>query len=86
VTGRVQGVGYRAYVERVAEKLGFDGWVRNRRDGSVEVYAIGAPEKLGQMRAALKNGPMMARVDRVAELPDVVQPKYSGQFVVEITE
>ena len=85
-TGRVQGVGYRAYVERVAEKLGLDGWVKNRRDGSVEVYAMGTPEKLGQLRAALQKGPMMARVEYVAEEPDEVQPKYSGQFTVEITE
>lgn len=86
VTGRVQGVGYRAFVEHVAEKLELEGWVRNRRDGSVEVYAIGTAEKLGQLRAALQKGPMMARVDEVDEEPDVVQPKYSGQFTVEMTE
>ena len=86
VSGRVQGVGYRVYVERVAKKLGVHGYVRNRRDGSVEVFAMGAPEKLGELRAALQKGPMMARVDHVGEEPDAERPKYAGQFVVEITE
>ena len=86
VTGRVQGVGYRVYVERVAEKLALDGWVRNRRNGSVEVYAMGTEEKLGELRAALQKGPMMSRVDSVGEEPDAVQPRYSGQFTVEMTE
>jgi len=86
VSGRVQGVGYRVYVERVAEKLGLDGYVRNRRDGTVEVFAMGMPEKLCELRAALQKGPMMARVEHVSEEPEQVRPKYAGQFVVEMTE
>jgi acylphosphatase len=86
VSGRVQGVGYRVYVERVAEKLALHGYVRNRRDGTVEVFAMGTAEKLGELRAALRKGPMMARVENVAEEPEPVRPKYAGQFVVEMTE
>ena len=57
VHGRVQGVGYRAFVEEEAATLGLDGWVRNRRDGTVE--AVDA------MIAACRKGPFSARVDRV---------------------
>jgi acylphosphatase len=85
VSGRVHGVGFRNYVEHVAEKLGISGYVRNRRDGRVEVFAMGAPEELKQLRAALERGPMMSRVDGVAEEPDTVEAKYLGNFVIEIT-
>ena len=85
VRGRVQGVGYRNFVEHVAGKIGVDGFVRNRRDGSVEVYAIGNGEQLASLRAALEKGPMMADVTRVDEQPDSVAPRYSGTFSVEFT-
>lgn len=85
VSGRVQGVGFRNYVEHVAAKLGISGYVRNRRDGRVEVFAIASPNALQQLRAALERGPMMSRVDTVAEEPDTVEQKYLGNFVIEIT-
>jgi len=85
VSGRVQGVGFRNYVEHVAEKIGVSGYVRNRRDGRVEVFAMGAPEQLTQLRVALERGPMMSRVDGVAEEPDTVESKYAGNFVIELT-
>jgi acylphosphatase len=85
VCGRVQGVGYRNYVEHVAEQIGVHGYVRNRRDGRVEVLAMGAPEDLKKLRLALEKGPMMSRVDGVEEEPDTVEARYLGNFVIEIT-
>jgi len=81
----VQGVGFRNYVENVAEKIGVHGYVRNRRDGRVEVFAMGSPEELKKLRGALERGPMMSRVDGVAEEPDTVETRYLGNFVIEIT-
>ena len=86
VTGRVQGVGYRNFVEHTAGKLSVDGYVRNRRDGSVEVFAMGTPEELQNLRMALERGPMMAQVSRVAEEPSDVEARYVGNFTVEFTE
>ena len=86
VTGRVQGVGYRNFVEHTAGKLSVDGYVRNCRDGSVEVFAMGAPEELLKLRKALERGPMMAQVARVYEEPSAVETKYTGNFTVEFTE
>ncbi len=85
VSGRVQGVGYRNYVEHVAGKLGLHGYVRNRRDGRVEVLAMGTPEKLGQLRVALEKGPMMSDVAGLNEEPDAVDTRYVGMFTIEIT-
>jgi acylphosphatase len=86
VSGRVQGVGYRIYVERVAATIGLQGYVRNRRTGSVEVFAMGTPEQLEQLRGALEKGPMMSRVDELLEETSSVDKQYLGQFVIEITE
>jgi acylphosphatase len=86
VTGRVQGVGYRNFVEYTAGKLNVDGYVRNRRDGSVEVFAMGTDEELQKLRTALERGPMMAQVSRVAEEPSDVEARYVGIFTVEFTE
>jgi len=63
VRGRVQGVGYRAFVEHEARKLGLEGWVRNRRDGSVEAVFAAMPEKVDAMIEACRRGPLGARVD-----------------------
>jgi acylphosphatase len=67
IRGRVQGVGYRAWVEHQARRLGLQGWVRNRRDGSVEAVFGGAEGALANMIAACRNGPPSGRVDEVAE-------------------
>lgn len=67
VTGRVQGVGFRWFVEREAAHLGIKGWVRNREDGSVEVMATGTPAQQRSLRATLRQGPRAARVDMVQE-------------------
>lgn len=85
MTGRVQGVGYRGFVEHVAGKLGLHGYVRNRRDGRVEVFAMGSPESLGQLRVALQRGPLMSDVAGLNEEPDAVDTRYDGIFTIEIT-
>ena len=69
VAGRVQEVGYRFFVERVAQELGLQGYVCNRPDGRVEVYAVGEEEALRQLRDQLEVGPSAARVERVEEQP-----------------
>lgn len=67
VRGRVQGVGFRWFVEREAHMLGIAGWVRNKSDGSVEVLAIGSRDQLLGLRSRLRQGPRAARVDDVEE-------------------
>jgi acylphosphatase len=61
--GRVQGVGYRAFVEHEALRRGIEGWVRNRRDGSVEAVFAGAGDVVDAMVEACRRGPFGARVD-----------------------
>ena len=65
VRGRVQGVGFRWFVEREAHILGIAGWVRNNRDGSVEVQAQGTRDQLSGLHSRLREGPRAARVDSV---------------------
>ena len=62
ITGRVQGVGYRDALRDEAEKRNVGGWVRNRRDGSVEALVQGAPEAVDAIIAWARRGPSMARV------------------------
>jgi acylphosphatase len=62
VSGRVQGVGYRWWTVETARRLGLRGWVRNRRDGSVEIHAIGPRAGLDALAAACATGPTVARV------------------------
>jgi len=67
VRGRVQGVGFRWFVEREAHILGIAGWVRNNADGTVEVLAIGTRDQLSGLRSRLQQGPRASRVDNVEE-------------------
>jgi acylphosphatase len=62
VRGRVQGVGYRAFVEDEAHQRGLHGWVRNRRDGSVEAVFAGPRAAVESMVEACRRGPMSARI------------------------
>ncbi|MGB8013950.1 MAG: acylphosphatase [Terriglobales bacterium] len=68
VRGRVQGVGFRWFVEREAHILQIAGWVRNNPDGSVEVLAMGTRDQLAGLRSRLQEGPRAARVDHIEEL------------------
>lgn len=65
VRGRVQGVGFRWFVEREAHMLGIAGWVRNNHDGRVEVFAQGTRDQLSGLHSRLREGPRAARVDSV---------------------
>ena len=65
IRGYVQGVGFRAFVEDEAIARGLKGWVRNRRDGSVETVVAGEPQLVEAMIAACRRGPRSARVDAV---------------------
>ena len=67
VRGRVQGVGFRWFVEREAKQLGLGGWVRNNEDSTVECVAAGPEEKVATLRSRLEQGPRASRVDRVDE-------------------
>ena len=65
IRGRVQGVGYRAWTEVTALEHGLEGWVRNRRDGTVEALFVGSEEDVGAMIAACRNGPPGSRVNSI---------------------
>ena len=65
IEGSVQGVGFRYWTERVATELGLDGWVRNRRDGSVEALFCGRAEDVAEMLERCGEGPRGARVTAV---------------------
>jgi acylphosphatase len=69
ITGRVQGVFFRAFTRDAARALGVAGWVRNLPDGSVEARAAGAPEKLDQLESKLRQGPPASKVDGVQREP-----------------
>jgi acylphosphatase len=67
VHGRVQGVGYRIHVARLADRLGLTGWVANEADGGVRCVAEGAPDSLSALLEGIRDGPPGARVDAVSD-------------------
>ena len=69
IRGRVQRVGYRAWVEQQARVLQLEGWVRNRSDGSVEALFAGPIDVVADMIARCHRGPLSARVDAVEQTP-----------------
>jgi acylphosphatase len=70
IEGLVQGVGFRAWVERTAARLALDGWVRNRRDGGVEAVVAGTPDAVAEMVDLCRQGPPSARVAAVKVLDE----------------
>jgi acylphosphatase len=67
IRGRVQGVGYRAWVDHQARRAGLQGWVRHRRDGSVEAVFDGTEDMVAHIIVSCRSGPPSARVDDVVE-------------------
>jgi acylphosphatase len=84
VIGRVQGVGFRYFVMTSATELGLTGWVRNRRDGSVEVLAEGAMDQLEKLVAVLKRGSRSSSVREVKSNIQIATGEY-GSFHVRAT-
>lgn len=79
----VQGVGYRYFTQRVAARIGITGYVKNLRDGRVEVYAIGSSTQLGQLKPALERGPQGASVREVIAEDAVVEERFAASFSIE---
>ena len=77
ITGSVQGVWYRGWTVKEATALGLTGWVRNRRDGSVEAVFSGEESRISTMIARCRKGPPLARVDNLA-VEDNVAETFTG--------
>jgi acylphosphatase len=82
VSGMVQGVGFRFFTQRAAEKLRVSGFVRNLWDGRVEVFAMGTPEQHRELRQLLERGPLGSEVTEVSEQPALAESQYEGGFVI----
>ncbi|WP_018412353.1 acylphosphatase [Methyloversatilis thermotolerans] len=78
VRGFVQGVHFRASMVQEARRLGVTGWVRNRRDGSVEAYAVGRPAALDALATWAERGPAAARVDECIVTPAEADRSLTG--------
>ncbi len=74
VSGRVQGVSFRAATRQEGQRLGLRGWVRNQDDGTVEVFACGGEELLRRLEEWLWRGPAGARVAMVVRFPASAEP------------
>ncbi|KRB92717.1 acylphosphatase [Noviherbaspirillum sp. Root189] len=82
ITGIVQGVGYRASFDAEARRLNLSGWVRNRRDGSVEALVDGPAEAIENIIAWSRRGPSLARVTDVHVSVVDSPPPHPGRFEV----
>jgi acylphosphatase len=86
VSGSVQGVGFRYFTQRAAEDLGISGYVRNLRDGRVEIYAIGSAERLSSLKTRLENGPSFSCVGEISEELAAVDAQFENKFVILPTD
>ena len=81
VRGRIQGVGYRYFVQGAAERLGVKGFVRNLHSGDVEVHAEADDVTLPLFKQELQRGPRMAEVGEVVERDVPVSGQYSSFLI-----
>lgn len=81
--GRVQGVGFRRFVYKLAQSFPVGGWVRNNPDGTVEIEVAGQPAPVAQFLEQVKKGSFLARVDELEELGRDRTETVSGQFVIK---
>ena len=86
VSGSVQGVGYRYFTQRAAQKMKLTGYVRNLRDGRVEVFAMGTAQQLTELRGVLERGPSFSSVREVSEETAAADPQYEQGFVIGDTD
>ena len=86
VSGIVQGVGYRYFAQRAAQRFGVTGYAKNLRDGRVEVYAVAPAGSLDALRTHLERGPHSARVAGVQEEQAPVDPRFANEFSIEPDE
>lgn len=82
VSGNVQGVGFRFFTLRAAERMNLTGYARNLPDGRVEAYAVGTPDQLAKLQSALERGPWGASVSEVKEEHAAIDPEYESGFVI----
>lgn len=80
ISGRVQGVGFRWFVLEKARELRLAGWVKNRRDGNVEIAAAGDAEALKTFEAAVRRGPSGARVENARALQSIAAESLERPF------
>ncbi|WP_419760283.1 acylphosphatase [Acidisoma sp.] len=80
MSGRVQGVGFRAWMVERATALGVDGWVRNRSNGTVEALISGTADAVEELARACRRGPRFAQVDSVIE--EIAEPPEEPGFLL----
>jgi acylphosphatase len=78
IAGRVQGVGYRIWMQRKAEALGLSGWVRNRADGAVEALVAGETAAVEELARLCRRGPRFAEVASIQE--ELAEPPNEPRF------
>lgn len=82
IEGRVQGVGFRYFTRKSAEKYSINGWVKNMRDGTVEAVLVGSESSVLSMTEKLKRGPSTANVTGVKEIFTEKNPEDFQSFTV----
>jgi acylphosphatase len=82
ISGTVQGVGYRYFAQRAAAKIKVGGYAKNLNDGRVEVFVMGSPQQLREMRTLLERGPRFSSVTEVREEVASPDPQYDQVFVI----